>query len=289
MNELAVKFDCKGSSLFGVLHQAQIKSKVGVIIVVAGGPQYRAGVSRQFVMLGRLLASQGIPTLRFDHRGTGDSEGKCLGFIDMNDDIHSAVDELIKKNPDIEKVLLWGECESASALTFYAHTDARIAGVFLVNPWIRTEGGEAKTYIKHYYLDRLMKKELWLKIFSGKFSFVDSFKSFFNLVNKAKNTKVSQLTSINQSLSHLALPQRVEQSVSLFKGNVFILTSGNDLIAQEFKDFVATSKQWQLLIKQKNYTWLDIADADHSFSRSDWRKEMLDSVTDWVQAHVVDY
>jgi len=48
----------------------------GVLIVV-GGPQYRVGSHRQFVMLARFLADHGVPCMRFDYRGMGDVSGEC--------------------------------------------------------------------------------------------------------------------------------------------------------------------------------------------------------------------
>ena len=287
MNEQAIVFDCKGASLLGVLHNAEASKNVGVVIVVAGGPQYRVGVSRQFVNLSRLLSSNGIPVLRFDHRGTGDSQGQYAGYVDMADDIRSAIDVLMKNNPQLERVVLWGECESATALSFYGHTDDRVSGLFMVNPWIRTDAGEAKTYIKHYYLSRLSDKEFWQKVFSGKFAFGESIKSFFSLVSRArKNEAGSSATNTSvdyEWLAQLDLPERVEKTMELYQGKSFILTSGNDLIAQEFKDHVAKSEGWQKILKDHAITLSDIAEADHSFSRSDWREILFNSVLQWVQ------
>ena len=42
-------------------------------------------------------------------------------------------------------------------LRFFMHTrDQRITGLVLLNPWVRTDQGAAKTYLKHYYLTRLL-------------------------------------------------------------------------------------------------------------------------------------
>ncbi|MEO7385660.1 MAG: hydrolase 1, exosortase A system-associated, partial [Gammaproteobacteria bacterium] len=78
-SERVVTFTCEGDTLIGILHEALVPATRGVLIVV-GGPQYRIGSHRQFVLLARDLARQGIPILRFDYRGMGDSDGRFRGF-----------------------------------------------------------------------------------------------------------------------------------------------------------------------------------------------------------------
>ena len=75
--ETVLAFPCEGERLLGVVsapEDALVTGDLGVVIVV-GGPQVRAGSHRQFVQLARHLAAQGLPTLRFDVRGMGDSSG----------------------------------------------------------------------------------------------------------------------------------------------------------------------------------------------------------------------
>ncbi len=290
MIELAVHFNCQDSTLIGILHQAARPSNVGVIMVVAGGPQYRVGVSRQFVLMARYLASRNIPTLRFDHRGTGDSEGAYQGFIDMNDDIKSAVEELVSQHPTVEKVVLWGECESASGIAFYAHTDPSICGIFMVNPWIRTEEGQAQTYIRHYYISRVLNRDFWKKVLMGKYAISESASSFIGHLRKAKRWGRGRRGNIDQissnSLADLTLPQRLEQSSALFNGEIFILTSGNDLIAKEFVTYFKLSPLWQDIGKQDRFNMKEVSGADHSFSRTDWRDQLFKEFENWIQEKI---
>ena len=72
--EQALTFDCDGERLVGVVAVPERPVPVGVLIVV-GGPQYRAGSHRQFVHLARRLAGAGIAAMRFDYRGMGDASG----------------------------------------------------------------------------------------------------------------------------------------------------------------------------------------------------------------------
>src|SRR5258707_6492460 len=53
-DEHAFMFDCEGESLVGILSGAGLPAGRGVLIVV-GGPQYRAGSHRQFTLLARHL------------------------------------------------------------------------------------------------------------------------------------------------------------------------------------------------------------------------------------------
>ena len=119
--ERAVSFRCADEHLIGVLALPDAAKPVGVVIVV-GGPQYRAGSHRQFVLLARAFAAAGYPALRFDHRGAGDATGAMRAFTELDDDIAAAIDELCRACA-LERVVLFGLCDAASAALM--HCDAR--------------------------------------------------------------------------------------------------------------------------------------------------------------------
>ena len=87
--------ESQGERLIGVLHRPQTPGNLtrGVVVVV-GGPQYRIGSHRQFVLLARSLAARGTPVLRFDLAGMGDSGGEFAGFERSAADIRAAIDAL---------------------------------------------------------------------------------------------------------------------------------------------------------------------------------------------------
>lgn len=279
--EIPVLIPCQGDALVGIIHKPENIAKVGVVIVVAGGPQYRVGAHRQFVTLARMLVGEGIAVIRFDHRGTGDSTGELRGFLDMNADIGCAINTLCEHVPEIKHVVLWGECESATASAFYGYTDKRVQGIFMVNPWIRTEQGQAKTILKHYYWNRLFEKSFWLKIKSGQFSLFKSFKSYFQLRKSAK-LRVNASASLEQGMVSMPLPIRLARSCESFHGKIFVLTSGKDYIAQEYKDYVQSSNIWQSMTASGQVIMCDIPDSDHTFSRLEWRDELFDRTKTWI-------
>ena len=62
--EQVLNFSCAGEHLLGIVAApaAPVSAPLGVLIIV-GGPQYRAGSHRQFVSLSRGLASAGYPVI----------------------------------------------------------------------------------------------------------------------------------------------------------------------------------------------------------------------------------
>ena len=184
LNESPVVFECKGETLVGVIHASASKNNFGVLIVV-GGPQYRVGSHRQFVLLSRFLAEHGFPSMRFDVRGMGDASGEQRRFDVLDDDIKAAIDCFMVSCPGLEKVIVWGLCDAASAALFYAYQDERVAGLVLLNPWVFTEQGAAKTYIKHYYLQRIVSRDFWKKVFTFNFDILSSLLSLVVIFKKA--------------------------------------------------------------------------------------------------------
>ena len=167
-DEHALQFSCDDAALIGILSRPRQAATRGVLVVV-GGPQYRAGSHRQFTLLARALAAQGIPVLRFDYRGMGDSEGAARDFEAVSADLRAAIDEFFRQVPTLRDVVVWGLCDGASAALFYASGDPRVAGLALLNPWVRSTAGHARATLRHYYLARLRQGEFWRKLLGGRF------------------------------------------------------------------------------------------------------------------------
>ena len=286
MMEEPVAFNCGEDRLFGIVHKSPGKSRRGVLVVV-GGPQYRAGSHRQFVLLARYLADNGIPVMRFDYRGMGDSEGARVPFERIDNDINAAIDAFTEQCPDIQEIVIWGLCDAASAALFYGHQDERVTGMVLLNPWVFTEQGSARTYLKHYYLQRILNKDLWRKIIHLEFDYRQSFFSLFKMLQEA-GARVSQEdneknTQNEQQDNALSLPDRMRESLERFTHPVLLILSGNDLTADEFKELIKSDRRWQKLINHQRITRHDLNEADHTFSTAIWRDQVAAWTADWVK------
>lgn len=61
-----------------------------------------------------------------------------------------------------------------------------VRGLVLLNPWLRTEAGAARAYLRHYYLARLFNPELWRKIRRGEFAFGAALHGLLDLIMRAR-------------------------------------------------------------------------------------------------------
>jgi exosortase A-associated hydrolase 1 len=284
--DLAVRFACQGEELIGVLSMPAQPERRGVLVVV-GGPQYRAGSHRQFTLLARCLAEQGYATLRFDYRGMGDSSGALRTFEDVDADLRTAVDQFFALVPTLEEVVIWGLCDGASAALFYAAKDPRIGGLVLLNPWVRTTEGLAKATLKHYYRARLFEPELWKKLLSGRFDFRNAGSSLLSQVRTVlgiRSDSGGKEKHVASSAAQLPLPDRMRAGLERFCGDVMFIYSGADLTAREFLDVARGSAEWRKLLAAPRVAQHHLAEADHTFSRRAWRDQVANWTVNWLRA-----
>ena len=303
--EKALLIPIDSDMIVGVLHGSEQVAETGVLLVV-GGPQTRVGSHRQFVLLARSLAGQGIPVLRFDYRGMGDSTGDQYNFEQIDADIRVAIERFFEESPQMEKVVIWGLCDAASAALFYAHQDERVQGLVLLNPWARSEAGAAKAYLKHYYLKRVVSGDFWKKVLGGQFKPGQSLSSLFEMLKKGMGLNSSDSVPVNaeakvgefdkgtvvsdasegasEDTLEKAQPfiERMRDGLERFQHPVLLIISGNDLTASEFLDCVASDRRWRKLLKRKQVIRKTLEAADHTFSKRQWRDQVADWTADWV-------
>ena len=273
--------------LIGMLRPASGAQETGVLMMVAGGPQYRIGGHRQLVLWARKFSSRGFPVLRFDFSGMGDSYGEYVQFDNVEDDIKTAIDQFFKETPTLKQIVLWGECNACSASLFYAHKDPRIKGIVMLNPWVRTEQGQAKAVVKHYYLDRLKQRSFWVKVFTLKFDFIGSMKSALKMVSLARGQNNAALDTDKNSAKidvdrSKSLPDRMFDGLSRFKGRIMLVMSGRDMVSKEFDDLLQAAPAWQAQLAACAMLRHDLQYADHTFSSGAWRDQVAEWGADWL-------
>lgn len=285
-SERCISFACKGEPLLGIVSTpvSPLASSGTAVLIVVGGPQYRAGSHRQFVQLARAVASAGHTSMRFDVRGMGDSQGAQRSFEALSEDVGAAIDALQQAEPALKHLVLMGLCDGASASLMYLHDtrDARVSGLCLLNPWLRSDASLARAHVKHYYVQRLMNIDFWRKLTSGSIG-LKALRDLWTTLRSA-----SQGNAENRKPGHSKEERADFQTLMLrgwqrFNGPVLLALSSTDLTAKEFADSSAANPEWRKALNRPTVSRVDLADADHTLSNGNSRLRFEQTFADWLQ------
>jgi exosortase A-associated hydrolase 1 len=275
LHEKALVFDCSADRLFGILHMPSSNPRPLGVVIVVGGPQYRVGSHRQFVLMARALAAAGYPVLRFDHRGIGDSDGAPRSFEELDQDVRAALDALHAEFPRLRGTVIFGLCDGASAALMYCRQDPRLAGLILANPWVHSEAGAAKAYVKHYYGRRLLQPGFWRKVMSGEFDAAGSLHDLFSKLRTSAKGSNGPSGSFRE---------RMLEGIAAFAGPVLVQVSGRDLTAAEFMDLCRSDARWRAALDGRNVVVRRYESADHTFAAAGAFNTALADCTAWLDA-----
>jgi exosortase A-associated hydrolase 1 len=277
--EIAVSFLCDRNRLYGILHRPCQPSDEGILIL-AGRPALRSGRHRLFVLLARAWAEAGIPVMRFDYRGSGDSEGE-MGTLDQTHrDISAAVDAFQSNMPGLQKVVLWGQCGGAADAILYAPTDARVSGIVLANSRIRSLTA----------LYRRWSLCLWRvrNIFSA-----SAHSTLGNTPLEQPYTgggpefsvpfETPEVDQAYRSYRASDISKRLAKRLREFNGRVLVILSGGDAGAQAFKRTAWLSLRWRQILSSKRVQTEELPAANHSLRRPEWRDAAAARTLQWLR------
>ncbi len=275
--ERALLFDCEGDTLVGVLAQPARPSALGVLIVV-GGPQYRAGSHRQFVHLARALAARRYCTLRFDCRGMGDSGGRARTFEEIEEDIAAAAAALRRACPAVQQVVAFGLCDAASALLMAAGR-VDLAALMLANPWVRRPDSLNAAVVQHYYAGRLRSVAFWRDLLAGR------------VPVRARVAELLQRLRRLRADRRCAAPAAAGDFVDSMRGGwqrampTLLLISEHDITAREFGDLRRADARWR---DTGRVVEAMLHDADHTFSSAAWKDRVVTECTRFLEVLVAE-
>ncbi|MFB9243438.1 hydrolase 1, exosortase A system-associated [Massilia antarctica] len=257
----AVQFNCGGDSLIGILDLPERPLTRGVLVVTSA-PQYRIGDHRHFTLLARLMAARGIPVLRFDHRGMGDSEGEARPIDALGEDIQAAMRAFFAQMPGMQDVVLWGFGDAATAAVLYAHADTRVSGVVLLNPWMQAPGSAPRADGLPQLLARLGEVDFWKRVASDSRGGPDGVAALRQDMRAAAGD------------AGLPLPRRVLASLSGFDGAALVILGGDEAGAQHVD---ALLKRHGVRCK-----CVSVGGAERSFASRAWRDAVAEISANWI-------
>lgn len=160
MRESPVFFSKPGQRLFGMLHETDADAATGWVFCHPFAEE-KLWAHRVFVNMARALVQAGMPVLRFDYRGYGDSDGRFEQFTlaDHVADVHTAVAELRQRTPGLTRVNLLGLRYGASVALLAAAGSSAFGRLVLWDPVVDME---------QYLLDQLRSNLTTQMVLYGK-------------------------------------------------------------------------------------------------------------------------
>ncbi len=203
--------ECQGERLAATLDSGE--NSAGLLIV-SGGNEIRSGAHAGMSRLAANLARQGYPVLRYDRRGIGESSGRNAGFTSTRDDLAAAIEFFTAAQPQLERVVTFGNCDAATALALFADQEI-IAAHILANPWIiETEeaGSEAAptltpAAIRARYWERIKNPRSIIDLLTGKIDLRKLVKGAGQAAQKQEQSNLSR--ALCDALEALDRPCRI--------------------------------------------------------------------------------
>ncbi|MEP7221863.1 MAG: hydrolase 1, exosortase A system-associated [Novosphingobium sp.] len=228
-------FDCEGSALVATLDRAQgpdgsahDRANTGLLIV-SGGNEVRSGAWNGQALLAARVAAAGFPVMRYDRRGIGDSAGPNGGFRSSAPDIAAALAAFHREQPQLTRVIAFGNCDAASALMLVRGQG--FTAMVLSNPWTYDDtiaGAEGEpapavpSDIRAHYAQRLKDPAALLRVLKGGVNW-----------RKLLGSLRAAAASAPQPSS---LAQEMAEGLGHYNGPVAILLATRDRTARAFAD-----------------------------------------------------
>lgn len=280
VEEIPLTFECEGDILVGIVHRPESPSARGVLSLVAGGPQYRAGCCRQLVYMARDFSAHGIPVMRFDHRGVGDGQGRFLDFLHVEQDLAAAIAAFKRAVPELREVVLWGGCNAASGIMINANRYPEVTGMIISNPYAHSEATEAVVVRKHY-MRRLKDPTFWAKVLTLRFNPLPNIQAAFRSITRRLSPQAPGASQPGQEQDR-PFTERMLSGFKHFRGQVLLVMSGQSLTSEEFDVLVANSPAWQKAYNSASITRADIIEADQAFSTIEARSKLINVTREWL-------
>jgi len=297
-SETPVVFECCGFRLFGTLHvPAHGPADTGIVLVNAG-PTDRAGPHRLYLEWARRTAEAGYPTLRFDPRGTGESEGEwaealrdgpvvqlyqqILGGA-WQEDARSAI-AFLRARTGVQKVLVVGLCGGAMTALAAGATEPAVRGLFLMGTPVTHSTATGRVAD----LPRTTITQEWRRYLRKLFDF-GAWRRFFTFRTDYRTllaVALSRLRHLRQGAQNAHAPdrrnplfvERLEQALAAGK-RVEFLFAERDFLWQEFQEQVLHRPR---AAGRAAIPVTVIREANHTLTEPEWHEQAFQRFMAWV-------
>ena len=193
LRERPVFLDGPDGPLFGVLAEPLGARGELTALLLNAGPQRRIGPNRMWVEIARRWATAGVPTLRLDAVGIGDSDGDATMLARVAEfyrptyaeQAHAALEALVERGLPPRFVMV-GLCAGAYWSVQTALADERVAAVIMLNPRTLVFDEWRHTARRTRQLrEKALRAATWRKVLRGEIKVAKHLETGRTLVGRA--------------------------------------------------------------------------------------------------------
>lgn len=272
MKEIPFFFPSGDCHLFGVMHIPAASRRNTAFLFCTPFGEEKLWTHLVYVNFARALASHGYPVLRFDYRGTGDSEGNfedatlesCLA------DIRSAIEILKDQSDQTERLGLLGLRMGATLAALTAETLPQISTLVLWEPILNVD-----EYMQDLLRVNLTTQmALYKEIRQNREALIRSMKD--GLTANVDGYEIS--AEMFEQFSSLHLPRALNYA----KANCLIIqiaSKQNPSLKDEFLQLGSVYQQSQVLLSIEEPFWKEIKPF---YSRAE---RLYQDTLNWLNQH----
>lgn len=246
----------EGQKIFGIMHRPLHAPHAPAVLMCHGFAGNKIGRYRIYVQLAQQLARVGIATLRFDFRGSGESEGE-FSEMTIDTEVSDALKglEWLRKQPhiDAKRIGMLGNSFGGAIAVLAAERDGRIMSLALLAALFNSVQWRRKweAFLSNT-ADESAQKEM-ARLLDGNAPGAGFYKSFMTL-----NVEPCLHSLKNVPLLHIH--SESDTRVGLDQADHY----------KRCREAASAETKWIRLQK-----------SDHDFSSSDERILLVDQVVDW--------
>lgn len=260
--------------LFGFLTSPQTCSTEYGVLILNAGLLHHIGPFGLHVDLANKFATIGIPTIRLDQSGKGESP-KRHGFsrsdsiIADYDDAHEALQQLGAK-----KIVLLGLCSGADDATLIASQRSSVGALVLLDGYARRNF----RYYINYYKPRIWSFRRWRR-FAKKL--LQQVSPPFN--DDLLSDTIPITISLREWPEDAEMIERYRNLLANGTRILSIFTAGQNYYnyANQLAEIISAPEG------RKNLEEVYLAHADHTYSTCSNRKRLVEYVSNWLQNRLI--
>lgn len=257
--------------LVGVLTQPLDPAPPGRpgILIFNAGFLHRVGPFRLHVTLARELVRQGFNVLRFDFAGIGDSTvNETAGSRDSSaQDVRDAMD-LMQRTTKCEHFIVMGLCSGAKNAHLTSLRETRIKGSVMIDGYAYP----TPRYYWRYYRRRLLSRKSWL-------SFVKRMGPRLRALGTPQAADYWTLVAPPREQAARELADIAGRGIKMLY--VFTGESERYNYREQLLDAFRTIDFGDSLTVEF------FAEADHTFSETGQRAQLIDCIRSWARKHFI--